>query len=605
MRRMTVSLSTLRARPALLERAVVALLALLVLLLCGLMGCGRRVVPVATSAEPDAIPGLIDVGLENFTPEHHALGASLGEVVEDEKLTDDPFDDVDEPEELLVVRVDPSREEAVLAELRQRPDVHFAEPVVRVEALWVPDDPQFAQQWHLKAAGAPSAWDSARGAGVTVAIIDTGIAPVDDLDPARLLRGHNFLTDTDDAKDDHGHGTHVAGTVAQTTDNGVGVAGMAPLARLMPLKVLGADGSGTSVGIADAIRWAADHGARVLNLSLGGGARSAAMAHAVAYARSRGCVVVCAAGNGGGRGVSYPAAYPGALAVSAVGPQGRLAPYSSYGPEVRIAAPGGDKSQGEEAGVLQETVDPSSGAGVYRWFQGTSMAAPHVAGAAALLESAGVTNPGAIERLLASSARAPGAYGGAEIAADNDRYGAGLLDVAGALRTATVHWAFWRIALAAIGALIALGHARRLGQIRRIPAGLWPGLLVGAGAYTVLAPLGFARLGLGILALPPAGVGQHLFGLAGMSVTASAIAYFGWSAVPPLIVALIARAAAPLRGIAAGLAFGWAGVLLHAALVRSIYLPVLPSWLVPVWLFIGAVVAWWVGRAVIVPERLR
>src|SRR6266851_2137254 len=253
---MSVELSTLHARPALFERAVVALLALLVLLLLGLKG---------------------------FTPEHHALGARVGEVLEDERLVDDPFDGVDEPEELLVLRVDPAREAAILDELRRRPDVHFAEPVVRVQALWVPDDPQFAQQWHLRAAGATSAWDSARGAGVTVAVIDTGVAPVDDLDPARLLRGHNFLNDGDDARDDHGHGTHVAGTVAQTTDNGIGVAGMAPLARLLPLKVLGADGSGTSVAIADAIRWAADHGARVLNLSLGGGARSAAMADAVAY----------------------------------------------------------------------------------------------------------------------------------------------------------------------------------------------------------------------------------------------------------------------------------------------------------------------------------
>ncbi len=376
---MTVELSTLHARPALLERAIVALLALLVLFLFGLAGCGRRIAPiVAEQSDPDAIPGLIDVGLEGFTPEHRALGERLGEVLEDERLTDDPFDDVDEPEELLVLRVDPGREAAVLEELRRRPDVHFAEPVVRVQALWLPDDPQFAQQWHLKAAGAPSAWDTTRGAGVTVAIIDTGVAPVDDLDPARLLPGHNFLTGGDDARDDHGHGTHVAGTVAQTTGNGIGVAGMAPLARLLPLKVLGADGSGTSVGIADAIRWAADHGARVLNLSLGGGARSAAMADAVHYARSRGCVVVCAAGNSGGRGVSYPAAYRGALAVSSVGPKGRLAPYSSYGPEVRIAAPGGDKSQGEQGGVLQETIDPSSGEGVYRWFQGTSMAAPHV-----------------------------------------------------------------------------------------------------------------------------------------------------------------------------------------------------------------------------------
>src|SRR6266851_4945212 len=418
---MSVELSTLHARPALFERAVVALLALLVLLLLGLKG---------------------------FTPEHHALGARVGEVLEDERLVDDPFDGVDEPEELLVLRVDPAREAAILDELRRRPDVHFAEPVVRVQALWVPDDPQFAQQWHLRAAGATSACD--------------------------------------DARDDHGHGTHVAGTVAQTTDNGIGVAGMAPLARLLPLKVLGADGSGTSVAIADAIRWAADHGARVLNLSLGGGARSAAMADAVAYARSRGCVVVCAAGNSGGRGVSFPAAYPGALAVSSVGPQGRLAPYSSYGPEVRIAAPGGDKSQGEQGGVLQETVDPSSGEGVYRWFQGTSMAAPHVAGAAALLQSVGVTSPAAVERLLAASARSPGAYGEAEIAGDAERYGAGLLDVSGALRTATTWWALWRVALAAVGAWLGVAHARRLGQVRGTPAGLWPALLLGAGAYTLL-----------------------------------------------------------------------------------------------------------------------
>jgi serine protease len=604
---MSVELSRLQAPPALFERAVVAFLAVLALLAFGLAGCGRRVpAVVAEQGDPEAIPGLIDVGLEGFTPEHHALGARLGEVLEDERLIDDPFDGIDEPEQLLVLRVDPEREAAVLDELRRRPDVHFAEPVVRVQALWVPDDPQFAQQWHLRAAGATSAWDSARGAGVTVAIIDTGVAPVDDLDPARLLKGHNFLKDGDDARDDHGHGTHVAGTVAQTTDNGIGVAGMAPLARLLPLKVLGADGSGTSVAIADAIRWAADHGARVLNLSLGGGARSAAMADAVAYARSRGCVVVCAAGNSGGRGVSFPAAYPGALAVSSVGPQGRLAPYSSYGPEVRIAAPGGDKSQGEQGGVLQETVDPSSGQGVYRWFQGTSMAAPHVAGAAALLQSVGVTSPAAVERLLAASARSPGAYGEAEIAGDAERYGAGLLDVAGALRTATTWWALWRVALAAVGAWLGLAHARRLGQVRGTPAGLWPALLVGAGAYTLLAPLGAARLpGLGLLALPPPAVAQHFFGLAGMGFTASVVAFVGWSAVPPLALALVARAVKPLRPIAAGLAFGWAGLLLHAALVRSVHLPVLPLWMVPFWLLLGSFIAWWAARAVLVPERMR
>jgi len=330
------------------------------------------------------------------------------------------------------------------------------------------------------------------------------------------------------------------------------------------------------------------------------------MADAVAYARSRGCVVVCAAGNSGGRGVSFPAAYPGALAVSSVGPQGRLAPYSSYGPEVRIAAPGGDKSQGEQGGVLQETVDPSSGEGVYRWFQGTSMAAPHVAGAAALLQSVGVTSPAAVERLLAASARSPGAYGEAEIAGDAERYGAGLLVVSGALRTATTWWALWRVALAAVGAWLGVAHARRLGQVRGTPAGLWPALLLGAGAYTLLAPLGAARLpGLGLLALPPPALAQHFFGLAGMGFTASAVGFVAWSAAAPLALALAARAVKPLRGIAAGLAFGWAGLLLHAALVRSVYLPILPFWMVPFWLLLGSFIAWWAGRAILVPERMR
>jgi serine protease len=443
---------------------------------------------------------------------------------------------------------------------------------------------------------------------------------VDDLDPERIVRGHNFLSGGSDARDDHGHGTHVAGTVAQSTDNGVGVAGMAPLARLMPLKVLGADGSGTSVGIADAIRYAADHGARVLNLSLGGGARSAAMANAVAYARRKGCLVVCAAGNGGSRGVSYPAAYPGALAVSAVGPQGLLAPYSSFGPEVRIAAPGGDKSQGEEAGVLQETVDPANpgGKGVYRWFQGTSMATPHVAGAAALLASLGITDPGAIERLLAGAADRPGTYGRAggdaqpvpdSSALLSEKYGAGLLDVGAAVRTATVWWTLFRIALAAVGALVALFHARRLGHMRAragAPFGLWPALLVGAGALALLAPAGIARLPIvSLVALPLPALPGRFLGPAGSSLLASVAAYASWSALFPFAVAMIARAARPLRGVAAGLAFGYAGVLLHAAFFRTVYLPLLPSSLIPFWLLAGAFLAWVFGRALLAPEPLR
>jgi serine protease len=582
--------------------------------------CGRRPLAVAADEGEDLVPGLIDVELRGVLPEHRRALALLGEVLSDEQvqegeLADLPFDAF--PDELLVLRTDPSRVAAVLAALRGRADVVYAERVVRLHALWEPNDPEYRKQWHLPAAGASTAWDVARGKGVTVAILDTGIALVDDLDRARLRPGHNFLDESDATADDNGHGTHVAGTVAQSTGNGRGTAGMAPEARLLPLKVLSASGGGDSAGISRAIRYAADHGARVLNLSLGGGARSQAMADAVAYAHRKGCVVVCAAGNGGSRGVSYPAAYPHAFAVSAVGPRGALAPYSSFGPEVRIAAPGGDKSLGEEWGVLQQTIDLETGAGVYRYFQGTSMATPHVAGAAALLLSAGVTNPAAVERLLAGAARSPEPAGEiADSGALAERYGAGLLDAGAALRAATTRWALARLCLALAGAAFALLHARRLGQLRprgRIPAGFWAALVFGAGGIAAAAPLGLARVPvLAALALPPAGLAARFVGLPGTNPAASLLAWVGYSAIVPLALALLARALSrrrpfegPLGGLAAGLAFGWAGLLLHAAFVRSVHLPWLPALLVPVWLAGNAAVSWFAGRGLLAGEALR
>ena len=476
-----MSSSTLSARPALGERLVVALLALAALLMLGVAGCSRRPAPVMDITD-ESIPGLIEV---EFRSSYKSPGE--GRVIDIQAVEDDEWGDAFSTEYDVELQVDPAREAAILAELRSRWDVVWAEPVTRLQALWLPNDPDFDKQWHLKAAGAPAAWDATRGEGVTVAVIDTGIYPVDDLDPARIMLGHNFVARSDDAKDDHGHGTHVAGTVAQSTGNGKGVAGMAPQARLMPVKVLSAFGGGNSHDIAEGIRWAVDHGARVLNLSLGGGGRSLAMESAVAYARRRGAVVVCAAGNSGRRGVSFPAAYRGAFAVSAVGPKGLPAPYTSYGPEVRIAAPGGDKSLGEEAGVLQQTLaEGSTDEAAYRWFQGTSMAAPHVAGAAALVMSLGVTAPGAVERVLESTAASPPER-------DAEKFGAGLLDAAAAVRRATFWWGLWRLLFGVAGALVALRHARHLGQLRPSESAgpfFWAGLGLGAGALALLAPVG-------------------------------------------------------------------------------------------------------------------
>ncbi len=583
---------TLGARPGLRERLIVAAIAAAALLLFGLAGCSRNPAPVLEMTA-DAIPGRIEVELR-------APAAVPGRVIDQEEQEDDLYGDAFSPEYSVEIEVEPGTEAQVLAQLRQRADVIWAEPVVRYYGLWVPDDPDFSKQWHLKVAGAERAWDATRGEGVTVAVIDTGIYPVDDLDPARIVKGWNFVANNEDARDDHAHGTHVAGTIAQSTGNGKGVAGMAPQARLMPIKVLSASGSGNSHDIAEGIRWAVDHGARVLNLSLGGGGRSLAMESAVEYARRRGAVVVCAAGNSGSRGVSYPAAYRGAFAVSAVGPKGRLAPYSSFGPEVAIAAPGGDKSLGEESGVLQQTLaEGSTTEAGYRWFQGTSMATPHVAGAAALVMSLGVSSPAAVEEVLKSTA------GGAP-ESSSERYGAGLLDAAAAVRKATFWWGLWRLGFAVLGAWFAIRHARAVGQLRpgeKPGASFWAGLAAGAGALAILAPMGGERISLlSFLALPPAAWPQRfLTPFAG---------YLGWSALVPFALALPARLAArPLQnafgGLVAGLAFGWAGTLLHAAIWRTVALPWMPALLMPFWLLASAIFVWAAGRGLLAREPLR
>jgi serine protease len=188
-------------------------------------------------------------------------------------------------------------------------------------------------------------------------------------------------------------------------------------------------GSGDAADIADAIHFAADRGAKVINMSLGSPFPSQVIHSACRYAYRKGCTIVAAAGNGFGEGVSYPAAWPECIAVSAVGPSGELAPYSSFGKEVGIAAPGGDKTQGEKSGVLQNTVMPGAGSPSddYFYFEGTSMASPHVAATAALIISRGVTDPAEVRAVLQKSARRK---------PEPKKYGAGLLDAAAAAKAA-------------------------------------------------------------------------------------------------------------------------------------------------------------------------
>ena len=330
-----------------------------------------------------------------------------------------------------------------------QPEVVYAEPNYYVYAdsgpaaplAFTPDDPYFNLQWNLAAIQAPEAWDISDGQNVVVAVLDSGIAYEDyeqyrqapDLKNTRFIPGYDFVNNDLHANDDGGHGTHVAGTIAQSTNNAIGVAGVAFGVTLMPVKVLNDRGQGTFDALAQGIMFAADNGVRVINLSLSGRKTSALLADAIDYAADRGVLVVAASGNSGGA-VEYPAAYDRVLAVGSVEFQQQRAQYSNFGPQVSVVAPGGDtyadhNGDGYPDGILQQTFVPGDyGTFQLQYMEGTSMAAPHVAGVAALLFA---FDPDAsadqVRQAIESSALDLGAPG-----RDND-FGYGLIQAAAAL----------------------------------------------------------------------------------------------------------------------------------------------------------------------------
>ncbi len=391
----------------------------------------------------------------------------------------------------------------LISRLKGNRDIEGIEPNYYMSALSVPNDPYYKYQWHLDLIGMKEAWDYPAGAPVIVAVIDTGIAyeqfhdsfRVEDLATTQFVKPYNFVAGNEHANDDHGHGTHVAGTIAQLTNNGVGVAGVAPRVRLMPLKVLNSSGYGTISDIAAAIRYAADNGAGVINMSLGGPFPSFILHKAVKYARNKGVTIVCAAGNSGNSRMGYPANYAECISVSAVRFDRKLSWYSSYGKGLTIAAPGGDMNVDQNGdglmdGVLQNTLNPQDPAQQgYFLFQGTSMAAPHVAAAAALLVSHGIGDPDKVQEYLQNTADP--VEGGS-----SERYGAGVLNVHHALRSA-----FFarntKILLLALALLIALISALNHGKSRheKIPVHAFTmiGLFLGATGFFFLGKLPFLR----------------------------------------------------------------------------------------------------------------
>jgi subtilisin family serine protease len=292
-----------------------------------------------------------------------------------------------------VIGMPPARRAAALAVLASSPAVEYAESDVVLEQLGtVPNDPRWSDQWGPRKVSAPGAWDAARGSSsVVIAVLDTGVDfGHGDLRGAAAA-GYDFVNGDSNPADDQGHGTAAAGVLAARTNNAVGLAGMCWACSLASVKVLDANGSGSTSTVARGIVWAADHGARVISLSLGGPSGTQTLANAVEYAAGKGVVIVAAAGNSGTSTPFYPAAYPAVLSVGGTDPSDRRYNWSNYGSWVKVAAPGCN-------------VSPLRGGG-YGTFCGTSSATPVVAGLAGLALSA---KPGAtkaeIERAIKSAA---------------------------------------------------------------------------------------------------------------------------------------------------------------------------------------------------------
>ena len=386
-------------------------------------------------------------------------GGIFGEFVSDEIIV--KFKGDREP--FRVLKVPEGKVGEKVKEFSKKADVEYAEPNYIAYALTVPNDPYYKYQWHLDNSvyggiQMEEAWDISKGSSsVIVAVVDTGVAyenygkycQAPDLANTCFVPGYDFVNNDNHPNDDNRHGTHVAGTVAQSTNNNLGVAGVAFNTCLMPVKVLNSRGSGTYDQVANGIYFAVNgpdgspntgDEAKVINLSLGGSSDSTTLKDAVAYAYNNGVTVVAAAGNDNSSTLSYPAAYDDyVIAVGATQYDETKAPYSSYGPSLDLVAPGGNTSldqnkDGYADGVLQQTFQSSTFVCnfAYYFFQGTSMATPHVSGVAALLLAKGnATTPDQIRTALQKTAEF-------KVGRDDVYGGHGLVDAYAALQwTAT------------------------------------------------------------------------------------------------------------------------------------------------------------------------
>jgi serine protease len=339
--------------------------------------------------------------------------------------------------------------EQVVEVYKREPDVEYAELNYYAYASFVPDDPFYIYQWNLYEPYAginiEPAWDITTGdPNVVVAVLDTGVAyenfrgfqRAPDLANTLFVPGYDFVSNDEHPNDEEGHGTHVTGTIAQSTNNAYGIAGTAFDCSIMPVRVLNKRGLAPYTTIADGVYFAADNGADVINLSLSGPTDSDTLRDAVAYAYGeKGVSIICAAGNEYDKGnpIHYPAAYDAyCIAVGATRFDQTRAYYSNTGSYLDLVAPGGElgidqNGDGMEDGIFQQTFGTNPKDWGWWLYTGTSMSAPHVSGIAALLVSTGVTDPNDVREALENTTRDLGTPGW------DEQYGWGIVDAYAAL----------------------------------------------------------------------------------------------------------------------------------------------------------------------------
>ena len=467
------------------------------------------------------------------------------------------------------------------------------------------NDPLYRYQWNFKQVNAEGAWGTSTGRDVVVAVIDTGVAveskgnvkAARDLQGTQTVPGYDFVGKSSFVYDGHGHGTHVAGTIAQTTNNKFGVAGLAYNAKIMGLRVLNDQGFGQVSDIADSIRFAADNGAQVINMSLGGPLPSLVMKRAIMHAHKKGVTIIAAAGNGGRRAASYPAAYDHVVAVAATQYDRGTTFYSQWGKFVDIAAPGGNTrvdqdKDGRPDGILQQTLkNGRTDQHDFLLYMGTSMASPHVAAGAALVISQGVTHPDKVEAILKETANTDESKNYPE-QEYTERYGAGIMQVDKAVSKANTKQGGWRLLLGLLLPLLGAGVVRRKDILGKGVDS--KGLLVATSALTAsglfFLPWIFGdAAAVSYLSRPLAEMDILLFGLGSHQNPLMA------SALLPMGAYALLGGHKKARVVALGLAFGMAAFCLSEAVLLTSDVRWIPgmdmldrTWLVANGLFSGA-----------------